>query len=351
MNATGSYSRQDSDSEAQAQRGAAWPLSIAPMMDQTDRHFRHLARLFTRRALLYTEMVTTGAVMHGDREQILGFSPEIEKPIALQLGGEDAAELAHCARIGADMGYDEINLNVGCPSPAVQRGRFGACLMAEPERVADCVDAMRAAVDVPVTVKHRIGVDDRDRYEDLEGFVRTVAAAGCDRFTVHARKAWLSGLSPRQNRTVPPLRYDDVYRLKREHPDLRIEINGGIKTLTEAQLHLSRVDGVMIGRAAYDEIYSIARADEVLFGDSDAPPTPSRREVLEAYLPYIEAWHDRGVPTKYIAKHLHGFFAGVPGSRAWKRFLADHVLIRDADPKALRRVFEIMPAEALEHRG
>ena len=331
-------------------RGGLWPLSVAPMMERTDRHFRWIARRLTKRTLLYTEMVTTGAVLHGDRDEILGWSPEDEAPVALQLGGDDPADLATCARIGVELGYDEINLNVGCPSDAVQRGRFGACLMGEPQRVADAVAAMRAAVAVPVTVKHRIGIDDRDRYEDLENFVRIVAAAGCDRFTVHARKAWLNGLSPKQNRTVPPLRYEDVHRLKREHPDLVIEINGGIRTLDATLEQLELVNGVMIGRAAYDDPMMLARADERIFLEENANAALTRRELLEQTLPYIETWHARGLPLRVIARHLHGLFSGVPGARAWKRALADRVLRRDATPEAFRTAIRSVPDTALDRR-
>ncbi len=339
-----------SGADERARRGGLWPLSVAPMMERTDRHYRWIARRLTKRTLLYTEMVTTGAILHGDRDEILGFSPEDESPVALQLGGDDPAELATCARIGVDLGYDEINLNVGCPSDAVQRGRFGACLMGEPTRVADAVAAMRAAVPVPVTVKHRIGIDDRDRYEDLENFVATVAAAGCDRFTVHARKAWLSGLSPKQNRTVPPLRYEDVYRLKREHPDLVIEINGGIRTLEATRDHLEHVDGVMIGRAAYDDPMLLAHADRVIFEDADADESTTRRALLELTIPYAETWHGRGLPLRVIARHLHGLFCGVAGARAWKRTLADRVLRRDATPDEFRAAIRALPDAALDRR-
>ncbi|MDX1387987.1 MAG: tRNA dihydrouridine(20/20a) synthase DusA, partial [Acidobacteriota bacterium] len=245
---------------AESRRGRAYPLSVAPMMDRTDRHYRRFVREITRRTLLYTEMITTGAVLQGDRDFLLGFSPE-ERPLALQLGGDDPEALSECARIAEDRGYDEVNLNVGCPSDRVRQGRFGACLMAEPERVADAVAAMREATSVPVTVKHRIGIDDLDRYEDMALFVRTVAGAGCDRFSVHARKAVLGGLSPKANRTVPPLRYEDVHRLKREHPGLRIEINGGIASLEEVRRQLEFVDGVMIGRAAYDDPFLLSTVD------------------------------------------------------------------------------------------
>ena len=251
------------------------PLSIAPMMERTDRHYRYFMRQMTRRTLLYTEMITTAAILHGDREKLLGFSSE-EKPLSLQVGGDNPQELAECARIAEDMGYDEINLNVGCPSNRVQNGNFGACLMAQPERVAQAVEAMQKAVDLPVTVKHRIGIDQRDRYEDMAHFVRIVSEVGCRRFTVHARKAWLKGLSPKENRNIPPLRYQDVHRLKQEFPHLFIEINGGITTLEQVQEQLKLVDAVMIGRAAYDNPYLFATVDRDLYGEDVTPPNSSR---------------------------------------------------------------------------
>ena len=328
-----------------AQRSVDRRLAVAPMLDYTDRHFRWFIRRITRRTLLYTEMVTTGALLHGgDRERFLGFHDD-EHPVALQLGGSEPRELAICARLGAERGYDEINLNVGCPSDRVQHGRFGACLMAEPVLVADCVRAMRDAVDVPVTVKHRIGIDERDSYEALCDFVGTVAAAGCDAFVVHARKAWLSGLSPKENRTVPPLRYDVVHRLKRDFPGLTIVINGGIESLDAAQAQLAHVDGVMLGRAAYHDPWVLAGADERFFGDARpagdrcepgegmvsahvAAMRPSgvrvsRREVAEAMLPYIEEQAAAGVPVSRITRHLLGLFHGVPGARAWRRSLSE----------------------------
>jgi tRNA-dihydrouridine synthase A len=302
-------------------RGTTWPLSIAPMMDWTDRHYRYFMRQITRRTLLYTEMVTMQAVIRGDRERLLGFF-EIEKPLALQLGGDDPALLAECARIAQEWGYDEVNLNVGCPSERVQRGSFGACLMLEPERVASCVAAMREAVGLPVTVKHRIGVDERDQYEDMARFVSTVAAAGADRFIVHARKAWLKGLSPKENRTVPPLRYEEVYRLKEAFPELTIEINGGIVSLEQAKDQLGRVDGVMVGRAAYENPYLFATADRAFFGASEQPR--SRREVVAGMLPYLERRLEEGIYLSRITRHMLGLFAGQPGARAWKRHLGEH---------------------------
>lgn len=334
--------------DAITRRGVPRPLSVAPMMDRTDRHCRAFLRRITRRTLLYTEMITTGAVLHGDREHLLGFSPE-ERPLALQLGGDDPAELARAAEIAAARGYDEVNLNVGCPSDRVQKGRFGACLMAEPERVAAGVAAMRAAVDLPVTVKHRIGIDHADRYEDMLRFVTVVARAGCDRFSVHARKAWLSGLSPKENRTVPPLRWEEVYRLKRELPHLAIEINGGILDLAAARQHLAAgVDAVMIGRAAYDDPYLLATADRDLFGDAAPPPT--RREAIESFLPYVEARLAQGDPLKRLARHLLGLFAGRPGARAWKRHLAEHAHLPGAGPEVLLAAMAKVPAEVLDER-
>lgn len=299
-------------------RGVLRPLSVAPMMQRTDRHLRFFLRQLTRRTLLYTEMVTTGAILHGDAHRHLDFDPR-EKPIALQLGGDDPAALAACARIAADRGYDEVNLNVGCPSDRVQRGRFGACLMAHPEVVADAVAAMRAAVDLPVTVKHRIGVDDLDRYDDMLRFVDVVAAAGADRFSVHARKAWLSGLSPKENRDIPPLRYPDVYRLKAERPHLDIEINGGIRTLDDTLRHLGHVDAVMIGRAAYEDPAIFADADRRVFGE----PVPETDifEALDAMVPYAEAHIRAGGRLHHVTRHLLTVFNGVPGARHWRRRL------------------------------
>ncbi|MBT9317144.1 tRNA dihydrouridine(20/20a) synthase DusA [Leptothoe spongobia] len=318
------------------------PLSVAPMMDRTDRHFRYFMRQITRKTLLYTEMITAQAILHGDRNKLLGFDPE-EKPLSLQIGGDDPQLLAKCARIAEDMGYDEVNLNVGCPSNRVQNGHFGACLMSQPELVADCVAAMQAVVDIPVTVKHRIGIDQCDRYEDMVKFVTTVATAGCYRFTVHARKAWLNGLSPKDNRNIPPLRYDDVYRLKHEHPELWIEINGGIKTLDHAGNHLQQVDAVMIGRAAYDTPYIFALADRDIYAVDEAL---TRHQVVMAMLPYIARWTEQGTKLHSITRHMLQLFHGIPGSRAWKRHLTDHSCRPGAGPDtvtaALAQVPEIM---------
>ena len=314
-------------------------LSIAPMLDWTDRHYRFFARLITQHTLLYTEMVTTGALIHGDRERFLRFDPA-EHPLALQLGGSDPEDMATCARMGADWGYDEININVGCPSDRVQSGRFGACLMAEPGLVADCVAAMKAVVDVPVTVKSRIGIDDLDSYDLLAAFTDRVASAGCDVLIVHARKAWLKGLSPKENRDVPPLRYDVVERLKCDFPTLPIVVNGGITTLQQAKAHLQTLDGVMIGREAYQNPWMLAEADALIFGD--IKPTPSPRTVLDAMLPYVEQRMSEGVPLNAITRHMLGLFHGRPGAKAWRRHLSEHAHRADADigvlVEAARRV-------------
>jgi tRNA-dihydrouridine synthase A len=320
-------------------------LSAAPMMDRTDRHFRYFLRGITRRTLLYTEMVTTGAVLHGDRERVLGFSEE-EKPVAVQFGGDDPREMAACARIAEDMGYDEVNINVGCPSERVQKGRFGARLMAEPEVVAACVAAMRAAVAIPVTVKHRIGIDHIDRYEDMARFVEIVAASGCDRFSVHARKAWLQGLSPKENRTVPPLRHEEVYRLKEEFPYLQIETNGGILDSPAIREHLRHVDAVMLGRAAYDNPYLFATVDQAVFHQTT--PTPTRRQIVERMVPYAEAQGRRGVALKHITRHLLGLFAGCRGTRAFKRHLAENAHLPDARPGLLLEALQGVPEAVLD---
>ena len=303
-------------------RGLIYPVSVAPMMQRTDRHFRVLMRAITRHTLLYTEMVTTGAILHGNRARHLDFS-SIEHPISLQLGGDDPQDLAQCAKIAEDYGYDEVNINVGCPSDRVQKGRFGACLMAEPNRVADAVLAMRNQVNIPVTVKHRIGIDELDRYEDMFSFVETVAKAGADRFSVHARKAWLKGLSPKENRNIPPLRYEDVYRLKQACPDLVIEINGGVQGLEEISSHLEHVDAVMIGRAAYDQPLLFSQVDELFFG-SDSSPCDGF-SVVEAMMPYIATWLSNGGRLNHITRHMLMLFYGQPGGRKWRRVLADAV--------------------------
>jgi tRNA-dihydrouridine synthase A len=288
------------------------------MMEWTDRHCRFFHRLLTHRALIYTEMVTTGAVLRGDRERLIGFDPA-EHPVALQLGGSDPAALAECARIGADFGYDEINLNIGCPSERVQEGRFGACLMAEPALVGDCVAAMKAAVAIPVTVKCRIGIDDQDPEQALTAFAATVVKAGTDALIVHARKAWLSGLSPRENRDIPPLDYGIVFRLKAAHPNLPIVLNGGIGSVEAARGHLQKLDGVMMGRAAYQEPWRLLQVDPLL--GAPAPHASAKAAAL-ALIPYIERELSRGVRLHSITRHLHGLFQAVPGARAYRRHLA-----------------------------
>ena len=293
------------------------------MLDWTDRHCRYFLRLISRQALLYTEMVTTGAVLHGDRERLLGFDPS-EKPLAVQLGGCDPVALAECARIAAGLGYDEINLNVGCPSDRVQRGRFGACLMAEPDLVAECVAAMARAVPVPITVKTRIGIDERDSYAEFSHFIATVAATGCRTFIIHARKAWLSGLSPKENREVPPLRYDIAAQLKQDFPALTIILNGGIQNLDEAAAHLRVFDGVMIGRAAYHNPYLLADADRRFFGAT--APAPTRQAIIADLLPYLQRELDRGVRLHAMTRHLLGLFHGQPGGRIWRRQLGEAAL-------------------------
>jgi tRNA-dihydrouridine synthase A len=297
----------------------AWKFSVAPMMDWTDRHCRFFHRLLTRRALLYTEMLTTGAVLHGDRARLLAFDP-FEQPVALQLGGCEPAALAEAARIGADTGYVEINLNVGCPSDRVQEGRFGACLMAEPALVADCVAAMKAAVAVPVTVKCRIGIDEQDPIDTLFGFAERVKAAGVDALIVHARKAWLNGLSPRENREVPPLDYALVRRLKAAHPDLPIVLNGGIASLEQAEREMAGLDGVMMGRAAYQEPWRLLDVDPRFFGAT--APFTSPKDATLALIPYIERQMAAGVRPSAITRHVLGLFRAVPGARAFRRHLA-----------------------------
>lgn len=315
-------------------------------MDWTDRHQRVFMRGVTRFALLYTEMVTMNAVLLGDRTRVLGFS-EVEKPLVLQLGGDDPVKLAECARIAEDWGYDEVNLNVGCPSARVQSGNFGACLMAQPELVAACVAAMRAAVKVPVTVKHRIGIDDLDSFERLANFVKASADAGAARFSVHARKAWLSGLSPKENRTVTPLRYETVYRLKETFPELELELNGGVKTLEDAQLHLEHVDAVMLGRAAYETPYVMARADTLFYG---AEHVPTRREVVEAMLPYLEAQLSTGVPLNSMTRHMLGLFTGQPGARLWRRHISENVHKPGAGAEVVKAALSLVPDNILDER-
>lgn len=308
-------------------------FSVAPMMDWTDRHCRVFHRMMTQRARLYTEMLTTGAILHGDRRRLLGFDAS-EHPVALQLGGSDPRDLATAAKIGEDFDYNEINLNVGCPSDRVQDGRFGACLMAEPQLVAEGILAMKRAVGIPVTVKCRIGIDDQDPEVALDVLARNVVAAGADALIVHARKAWLNGLSPKQNRDIPPLDYDRVYRLKAALPDVPIIINGGIASLAEARHHLSYVDGVMLGRAAYQEPWRLLAADPDLFGE--AAPCATMKDVFEAMMPYIESQLAQGTRLHSITRHFVGAFHGVPGARAFRRHLAQNGVKPDAGVNVLR---------------
>ncbi|WP_209909147.1 tRNA dihydrouridine(20/20a) synthase DusA [Bradyrhizobium elkanii] len=308
-------------------------FSVAPMMDWTDRHCRVFHRLMSRRARLYTEMLTTGAIIHGDRARLLGFDVS-EHPVALQLGGSDPRDLATAAQIGEDFGYDEINLNVGCPSDRVKDGRFGACLMAEPALVAEGVAGMKRAVRIPVTVKCRIGIDDQDPEVALDTLARSVIAAGADALVVHARKAWLNGLSPKENRDIPPLDYDRVYRLKAALPDVPIIINGGITGLAEAKRHLAHVDGVMLGRAAYQEPWRLLTVDSELFGET--PPHATMKDVFAAMLPYIERQLAEGTRLHSITRHFVGAFHGVPGARAFRRYLAENGVRPGADIDVLR---------------
>lgn len=317
-------------------------ISVAPMMDWTDRHDRFFLRLISARALLYTEMVTTGAVIHGDREHLLGFDAS-EYPVAVQLGGSDPAALAEAARIAQDYGYDEVNLNVGCPSDRVQSGRFGACLMREPALVAECVAAMRKAVSVPVTVKCRIGVDEQDPALALPDLARRVADVGCETLIVHARKAWLEGLSPKENRDVPPLEYTRAYELKAAMPEMEIIINGGILTLDEADAHLAHVDGVMLGRAAYQTPYVLAEADRRFYGAST--PVPSRHEILERFLPYVEDQMSRGAHLHAMSRHILGLFQGMPGARAFRRHISENAPRKDATADVIRDAMALVPRE------
>jgi tRNA-dihydrouridine synthase A len=314
-------------------------FAIAPMMEWTDRHCRFFHRLLTRRARIYTEMITTAAVLHGDRARLLAIH-QAEHPVALQLGGCNPQQLAQCAVIAADFGYDEINLNVGCPSDRVQEGRFGACLMAQPLLVGDCVAAMRAKVKMPVTVKCRIGIDDQDPEEALESLTCALEQAGVAALIVHARKAWLAGLSPRDNRDIPPLDYDRVHRLKAAHPDLVIVLNGGIADLAQAAAHLDRVDGVMMGRAAYQEPWRLLDVDRVLFAESTALASPNA--AAQALMPYIERELARGTRLGAITRHVLGLFRGVPGARGFRRYLATEAVKPGAGIATFRAALAIM---------
>ncbi|WIG51482.1 MAG: tRNA-dihydrouridine(20/20a) synthase [Afipia sp.] len=314
-------------------------FSVAPMMDWTDRHCRVFHRLLSRRARLYTEMLTTGAIIHGDRQRLLGFDAS-EHPVALQLGGSNPRDLAEAARIGEGFGYDEINMNVGCPSDRVKGGNFGACLMAEPKLVADCVAAMKQAVKIPVTVKCRIGIDDQDPEIALDTLSRAVIAAGADALVVHARKAWLNGLSPKENRDIPPLDYDRVYRLKAALPEVPVIINGGIATIAAAKQHLDHVDGAMLGRAAYQEPWRLLSVDPELFGE--AAPHATMHDAIEALMPYIERELAAGTRLHSITRHLVGAFHGMPGARAFRRYLAEVCTRPGAGTTSLREALTIV---------
>ncbi|MCE2573517.1 tRNA dihydrouridine(20/20a) synthase DusA [Motilimonas eburnea] len=313
-------------------------FSVAPMLDWTDRHCRYFHRLMSQHTLLYTEMVTTGAILYG-KGDYLAFN-EAEQPLSLQLGGSDPQALAQCAKIAEQRGYTEVNLNVGCPSDRVQSGRFGACLMGEPALVADCVKAMQDACDLPVTVKTRIGIDEQDSYQFLTDFVSQVAEAGCDTFIVHARKAWLSGLSPKENRDIPPLDYPRVYQLKQDFPDLVIAINGGIKTYAECDEHLAHLDGVMLGREVYSNPYLLAEVDQRYFGSTK--PVLSRAEVIEAMFPYVEKHLATGAKLSHVTRHMLGMFQGLPNGRAYRRHLSELAPRGDATLKVLEDALKLV---------
>ncbi|MCG8036216.1 MAG: tRNA dihydrouridine(20/20a) synthase DusA [Candidatus Thiodiazotropha taylori] len=309
-------------------------LSVAPMLDWTDRYCRYFLRLISSHVFLYTEMVTTGAILHGNRARFLDFDPS-EHPVALQLGGSEPEALGQCAKLGEAWGYDEINLNVGCPSDRVQSGRFGACLMLTPELVADCIKAMRDQVTIDVTVKHRIGVDDQDSYQALCDFVGKVSEAGCETFIVHARKAWLQGLSPKENREIPPLHYETVHQLKRDYADLQIIINGGITTLEQVEENLKQVDGVMIGREAYNNPWILSQADSLIYASEGSPA--SRHQIIEAMIPYIDQELSAGTPINRITRHILGLFQGLPGAKKWRRMLSEEAHKAGADSGLILR--------------
>ena len=316
------------------------------MIDWTDRHCRFFHRQITPRAMLYTEMIVADAILHGDREHILGFDNQ-EHPVALQLGGSDPEKLAQAARIGADFGFDMINLNIGCPSDRVRSGAFGACLMRDPPLVAACVAAMKEAVSVPVSVKCRIGVDEQEPHEILPRFIETLSQAGCAHFIIHARKAWLDGLSPKQNRSVPPLDYELVYGIKKSFPDLSIMLNGGVRDVAAAQTHLSHLDGVMIGRAAYEQPFSLAEFDRVLLGGERGRPT--RRDIVEAMIPYLARLCAQGDKPHRVTRHMLGLFHGQPGARKWRQFLTVEGVRDGAGPEVLEKALAMMPEQSLNH--
>ena len=312
---------------------------VAPMMDWTDRHCRYFLRLLSKHAMLYTEMVTTGALIHGDKERFLKFNQE-EQPVALQLGGSNPLELAECCKLAEDAGYQEINLNVGCPSDRVQNGKIGACLMAEPELVAECVAAMKNSVNIPVSVKSRIGIDNMDSYEELADFITKVSSAGCSSFILHARIAILKGLSPKQNREVPPLNYQRVYDIKRNFPDLEIVINGGIKNLEEAHEHLKHVDGVMLGREAYQHPYILSAVDQAFFNDHTQ--IPDRLNILNHFLPYVAKELDQGTALRHITRHILGLFQSQPGGKKFRRYLSENAYKPGADLSVLEHAMQLV---------
>ena len=327
----------DSTSNFQSNR-----LSVAPMLDWTDRHCRYFHRLLSSQTLLYTEMVTTGAIIHG-KGDFLAFNEE-EHPVALQLGGSNPTDLATCAKLAQERGYDEVNLNVGCPSDRVQNGRFGACLMAEPDLVAECVAAMREVVDIPVTVKTRIGIDDQDSYEFLTKFVSTVSEkGGVEQFTIHARKAWLSGLSPKENREIPPLDYPRAYQIKKDFPHLNVAVNGGVKTLEESLEHLQHLDGVMIGREAYQNPYILAQVDQLIFGLDT--PVKKRKQIVEEMYPYIERQLANGSYLGHISRHMIGLFQAMPGARQWRRYISENAHKKGAGIEVLETALAKIPSE------
>lgn len=319
-------------------------LSVAPMMDWTDRHCRYFHRLLSPSALLYSEMVTSAAILHGDRDHLLAFNRE-EHPLALQVGGSDPEELARCTRIAQERGYDEVNFNVGCPSDRVQKGRFGACLMLEPLLVRDCIAAMRDVAQVPVTVKCRLGVDEHESYEYFSDFLHTVAESGCHIFAVHARKAWLSGMSPKENRELPELRYDWVYRIKQQQPDWTILLNGGVSSAAEVRKHLQFVDGVMLGRAAYHNPWILVECQQVL---DEKKELPDRADIVRRMQRYCREQTAQGVPVKHISRHMLGLFQGLPGARRWRRWISENAHIDDSDYQLLGKAFEHFMALQLQ---
>ncbi|MFA0505035.1 tRNA dihydrouridine(20/20a) synthase DusA [Vibrio sp. 10N.222.54.B12] len=317
-------------------------FSVAPMLDWTDRHCRYFHRLLSQQTLLYTEMVTTGAILHG-KGDFLEYN-EQEHPLALQLGGSNPVDLAACAKLAGERGYDEVNLNVGCPSDRVQNGRFGACLMAEPELVADCVSAMKEVTDIPITVKTRIGIDDQDSYEFLTKFVSTVSEkGGCEQFTIHARKAWLSGLSPKENREIPPLDYDRAYQIKKDFSDLVIAVNGGVTTLEQTKEHLQHLDGVMIGREAYHSPFILAEVDQQIFGLDT--PIKKRSQVVEEMYPYIERELSNGASLGHISRHMLGLFQSMPGARQWRRYISENAHKKGAGIEVMQTALAKIPKE------